>query len=82
MTEVLAPISADHSPILFFLSKEKGCFRGKGIWRFNSSLAKGQNYIIEIKKMIRSFCTVNKATKMRALKNIKFEYLLLTIQNI
>ena len=24
MTEILTPISTDHSPVLFFLSKEKG----------------------------------------------------------
>ena len=40
MAEILAPISTDHSPVLFSLSKEKGYFRGKGIWKFNSSLTK------------------------------------------
>ena len=68
MTEILTPISTDHSPALFSLSKEKGCFRGKGIWKFNSSLTKDQDYIIEIKKMIRSFSTANKCLSNRQLK--------------
>ena len=38
MTEVLTPISTDHAPVLFSLSNEKGCLRGKGIWKFNNSL--------------------------------------------
>ena len=59
MTEILTPTSTDHSPIIFSLSKEKGCLRGKGFWEFNSSLTKGQNYIIKIEKLIRSFCTGN-----------------------
>ena len=49
MTEILTPISADHSPVLFSLSKEKGCLRGKGFWKFNSSLTEYQDYIIETK---------------------------------
>ena len=50
MTEKLTPISADHTPALFSLSKEKGCLRGKRIWKFDTSLTKGQDYITEIKK--------------------------------
>ena len=64
----MTPISTDHSPALFSLSKEKGCFKGKGIWKFNSSLAKDQGYIIEIKKVIRSFCVANKCLSNRQLK--------------
>ena len=55
MTEILTPISTDYSPALFSLSKGKDCLRGKGFWKFNSSLTKDQNYITEIKKLIRSF---------------------------
>ena len=29
MTEILTPISTDHSPVLFSLSKEKTTIRGK-----------------------------------------------------
>ena len=68
MTEILTPISTDHSSVLLSLSKEKSCLRGKGIWKFNSSLSKDQNYITEIKKMIRSFCTANKTLSNRQLK--------------
>ena len=48
MTVIRTPISTDHSPVLFSLSKEKCCLRGKGIWKFDSSLTKDQGYIIEI----------------------------------
>ena len=60
MTKILTRISADHSPVLFSLSKEKGCLIGKGIWKFNSSLTKDENYVMRIKKTILSFCTANK----------------------
>ena len=59
MTKILTPISTDHSPVLFSLSKEKTAIRGKGFWKFNSSLTKDQNYIIEIKKLIRNFSNEN-----------------------
>ena len=55
MTEILTPFSADNSPVLFSLSKEKRIFIVKGFLKFNSSLTKDQNYIIEIKKLIRNF---------------------------
>ena len=72
MTEILTSISTDHSPVQFSLSKEKGCLRGKLIWKFNSSLTEDQDYITKIKKIIRSLCTANKClqllTKMGTLK--------------
>ena len=52
MTKILAPISTDRSPVLFSLSKEKTAIRGKGFWKFNSSLTKDQNYITEVRKLI------------------------------
>ena len=55
MTEILTPISTDYSLVLLSLSKEKTTIRGKGLWKFNSSLTKDQNYITEIKKLIRNF---------------------------
>ena len=55
MTEILTPFSTDHSLVLFSLSKQKTTIRGKGLWKFNSSLTKDQNYITEIKKLIRNF---------------------------
>ena len=52
--EIPTPILTDHSPELFSRSK------GKDYLRDNSSLTKDQNYIIEIKKLIRNFCTKKK----------------------
>ena len=46
---MLTPISTGHSPVLFSLSKGKDCIKGKGFWKFNSSLTKDQNYVTEIK---------------------------------
>ena len=46
MTEILTPISADHSLVLFSLSKEKDCLRGKRIWKFNHILTKDQDKTI------------------------------------
>ena len=45
--------------MLFSLSKEKGDIRSKGFWKFNSSLIKDQNYLNEIKDLIRNFNTKN-----------------------
>ena len=55
IAEILTPVSKDHSPVLFCLSKEKGSIRGKGFWKFNSSFPKDQNHINETEKLIRSF---------------------------
>ena len=49
MAEILTPISTNHSLILFSFSKGKTTIRDKRFWKFNSSLTKDQNYIIEIK---------------------------------
>ena len=67
-TEILTPISNDHSPVLLYLSKGKECLRSKGFWKSNSSLTKDQNYIIEMKKLIGSFCTTSKSLLNRHLK--------------
>ena len=61
ITEILTPILTDHSVVLFSLSKEKTTIRGKGFWKFNSYLSKDQNYIIEIKKLIRNFHNENES---------------------
>ena len=68
MTEILTPISTDHSPVLFSLSKEKTAIRGKGFWKFISSLTKDQNYITEIKRLIRNFSNENESLFNRQLK--------------
>ena len=53
--DILTPISTDYSPVLFSLSKEKGNIRSKGFSKFNSPLFKNQNYINQIKDLIRNF---------------------------
>ena len=82
MTEILTPISADHSPVLFSLSKEKTTLRSKGFWKFNSSLIKDQNYISEIKKLIRNFSNENESLFNRQLKweLLKYEVRKFTIK--
>ena len=47
-TDILAPISTAHFPVLFSLGKDKSNIRGKDLWKFNSSLTKHSNYINEI----------------------------------
>ena len=59
-TEIPNPLSSDYSPVLFSLSKGKDYLRDKASWKVNSFLTKEQNYIIEIKKLIGSFCTKEK----------------------
>ena len=58
-TDILTPISKDHSPVLFSLLKEKKTIRGTGLWKFNSSLIKDQKYKTETKKLIRNFSNEN-----------------------
>ena len=65
---MLTPISTDHSPVIFSLSNGNDCLKDKGFWKFNSSLSKDQNYITEIKKIIRSFCTTNESLYNHQLK--------------
>ena len=48
-TEILTPISTDHSPVLFSFSKGGDCLRGKRFWKFNSFLTTDQIYITELK---------------------------------
>ena len=73
-TEIMTPISTDHSPVIFSLSKANDCLRRKGFWKFNSSLTKYQNYITEIKKLIRSFCTTNESLYNHQLKEKLLKY--------
>ena len=54
--------------MLFSLSKGKGNIRNKGFWKFSSSLIKNQNYISEIKDLIRNFNTKNDCDFSRQLK--------------
>ena len=64
----MTPISTDHSQVLFSLSKNQTTVRGKGFWKFNSSLTKDQSYLIEIKKIIRNFSNENESLFNHQLK--------------
>ena len=64
MTEIMTPFLTDHSLVLFSLSKEKTTIRDKGLWKFNSSLTKDQNYITEIKNLMRNFSNENESFKL------------------
>ena len=83
MMNILTPISTDHSPVFFSLSKQKITIRGKGFWKFNSSLTKDQNYIIEIIKLIRNFSNKNELLFNRQLKQelLKYEVRKFTIKH-
>ena len=73
---ILTPILTDHSPVLFSFSKGNECLRGKGFWKYNSSLIKDQNYITEIKKLSRILCTANESLYNCQLKweLLKYEF--------
>ena len=59
IADILAPISTDHSPVLFSLSQGKDNIISKGFWKFSSSLIIDQNYINEIIDLICNFDTTN-----------------------
>ena len=82
MTEILTPISTNHSQVLFSLSKEKTTIRGKRFWKFNGCLTKDQNYVIEIKKLIRNFYNESESSFNRQLKLefLKYEVRKFTIK--
>ena len=52
-TDTLAAFSTDHSPITFSLCHLKEFQRGKGLWKFNKSLIKNENYREQIKTLIK-----------------------------
>ena len=80
-TDILTPISTDHSPVFFSLSQEKGNIRSKGFWKFNSSLIKDQKCVNEIKDLIRNFDTKNNCHLSRQLRQefLKYEIRKFTI---
>ena len=81
MADILTPISTNHCPILFSLSKENFTIRGTALWKFNSSLTKDQNYT-EIKKLICNFYNENEFLSNRQLKweLLKYEVRKFTIK--
>ena len=80
-TDILTPISTDHSPVFFSLSQEKGNIRNKGFWKFNSSLIKDQKCVNEIKDLIRNSDTKNNCHLSRQLRRkfLKYEIRKFTI---
>ena len=52
-TITLAAFPADHSPITFSLCHLKEFPRGRGLWKFNKSLIKNENYHEQMKKLIK-----------------------------
>ena len=73
MTEILTPISTDHTPILLCFSEERGCLRGNRIWKCNCSLTKDQDYITEILKndlqfLYCKYVSLQPSTKMVTVK--------------
>ena len=52
-TDTLATFSTDHSPITFSLCHLKEFPRGKGLWKFNKSLIKNENYREQMKTLIK-----------------------------
>ena len=58
-TDIIASFSTDHSPILVSFQKHDDFQRGKGLWKFNSSLSQNKDYIKKMKKHILD--TINKS---------------------
>ena len=73
-TDVLASFSTDHSPIKFSFSENHEFLRGKGFWKFNSSLINNKEYIDKMRKFI--FDTLNEIEcKYNFDNQMKWEYL-------
>ena len=45
ITDVLASLSTDHSPISFSLKRSQIIAKGKGLWIFNSSLTLNKEFV-------------------------------------
>ena len=52
--DTLAAFSTDHSPVTFSLCHLKEFSRGRGLWKFNKSLIKNQNYREQMKTLIKN----------------------------
>ena len=80
-TDVLASFCSDHSPILLSFCRQKSeCTRGKGLWKFNSSLTKNNEYVEKMKKLISdTLSTIDDERNFN--DQMKWEYLKFTIRN-
>ena len=52
--DILASFATDHSPIVITYSKNKEFKRGKGLWKFNSSLCSNSEFTENMKNHIKS----------------------------
>ena len=51
-TDVLAAFTSDHSALIFTLSTNQDEGRGKGLWKFNNSLALNSDFVDKMKALI------------------------------
>ena len=54
ITDTLAAFSTDHSPVTLSLYDLKDFPRGRELWKFNKSLIKNENYLAQIKTLIKN----------------------------
>ena len=79
-TITLAAFPADHSPITFSLCHLKEFPRGRGLWKFNKSLIKNENYHEQMKKLIK--IVLNNLNQDNIVDpQFRWEYLKLEIKN-
>ena len=52
--DTLAAFSTDHSPVTLSLYHLKDFQRGRGLWKFNKSLIKNENYLAQIKTLMKN----------------------------
>ena len=67
MTKILTPVSTDHCPALFSLSKKKPVSEVNKFGNFRTPQLKTKTILTEI-KMIHSFCTTGKSLSKCQLK--------------
>ena len=51
-TDIVAAFTSDHSPLIFTLSMNQDEGRGKGLWKFNNSLALNSDFVDKMKAHI------------------------------
>ena len=58
--ETLCPLSSDHSPVRLKLHADSADYRGRGYWKFNSSLLENNRYVSDIKNKINELMSTFK----------------------
>ena len=51
-TDILTACTSDHSPLIFTLSTNQDEGKGKGLWKFNNSLALNSDFVDKVKAHI------------------------------